>query len=270
MPSKRLSIHTWGLVIAVAGTLALAWSFWPRNAHLGTEPSPTPAAPTPLPTGRPRVLVANFQHHSEGRHTGSLPEEDINQALLDRVRVDGLDLHVERLNEIADEFGAAYLGRTNDATLLVWGWYDGAHIQAHVEQIEAPPGPSSTFPFCALDDPSTQIPYLVSFVLGVQMYGQGDHARALEYLDAATSPVAAESVLDCAAIHIQRGLVLQALGDYTAALTAFSRAIEMQPDNAELYMNRGQVFALMEEYNAAHADFERAWELEQDIPALFN
>jgi tetratricopeptide (TPR) repeat protein len=270
MPSKRLSIYTWGLVVAVAGALVLAWGVWPRGAHLGSESSPTSTAPTPLPTGRPLVLVANFQDRSEDQHTGSLPEEDIYQALLDRVRVDGLDLHVERLNETADEFGAAYLGRTNDATLVVWGWYDGARIQAHVEQIETPTGRSSTFAFCALDEPPTQVPYLVSFVLSVQMYAQGDHERALECLDAATSPVAAESVLDCAAIHTQRGLVLQALGDYTAALTAFSRAIEMQPDNAELYINRGQVFALMEEYNAAHADFERAWELEQDIPSWFN
>ena len=43
-------------------------------------------------------------------------------------------------HEVADEFSAAYLGRTNGATLVVWGWTDGANLYPHIEQVEAPAG----------------------------------------------------------------------------------------------------------------------------------
>jgi hypothetical protein len=140
MPSKHRSIYPWRLAVAVvAGALILAWAVWPRDVQRSKEPPPTLAATTLPPADRPRILVADFEDRSEGPRTGRPPEEDIYQALVDRVRANGLALHVARTNEVADEFSAAYMGRTNNTTLVVWGWYDDIHIQAHVEQIEAPP-----------------------------------------------------------------------------------------------------------------------------------
>jgi tetratricopeptide (TPR) repeat protein len=265
MAANRRVTYTWGwAVIVVAGALFLAWAGWPRNARQGNESLPAPTATTPIRAERRRILVTDFEGRDEGRHTGRAPEEDIYQALLDRVRADGLDLHVERLNEVADEFSAAYLGQSNDATLVVWGWYDDTHAQPYVEQIEAPPGRLSTLPFCALDDPPTQVPHIAWFTLAVHAHSQGRHTHALQYLDAIMED------LTCGSVHNQQGLVHRALGNYDAALAAFSRAIVLEPENARFYANRGATFEAIEQYHAAHADFARAWELTRDLATLFN
>jgi tetratricopeptide (TPR) repeat protein len=259
MARKRRSIYTWGWAAAVVvSALVLTWAAWPRNVRPDQELLPDPV-------DRPHILISDFEDRSEGRHTGNAPEEDIYQALLDRVRADGQDLHVARLNKVADEFSAAYLGQSNNATWVVWGWTDGANVYPHIERIEAPTGGLSTLPFCALDDPPTQVPHLASFVLAVHAHNQERYAQALEYLDAA----AAED-LGCGIVHNQQGLAHQALGNHDAALAAFSRAIAMEPETAGFYANRGATFATIEQYHAAHADFARAWELTRDLATLFN
>jgi tetratricopeptide (TPR) repeat protein len=266
MVAKRRSIYIWGLAAAaIVGALVFAWHPWTHGTRLSQEQLPAPTATTPNLTDRPRILIADFADRSEGQRTESAPEEKVYQALLDRVRGDSLDLHVARLNEVADEFSATHLGRSNDATLVVWGWYDGTRIQPHVEQIEAPPGRLSNHPFCTLDDPPTQIPHLVSFVLGVYTHSQGRYVQAIKHLEPATT-----QDFECAAIHNQRGLAQQALGNHNAALAAFSRAIALEPEVAGFYANRGVTFEIMEQYHAAHADFARAWELTRDLATVFN
>ena len=265
MPTKRRAIHTWRwAVLVVAGALVLGWASWPRDTQQGREPPSAPPPTVSLQPEQSRIYVADFSARDEGQHTGRAPAEDIYRALLDRVHADGLDLYVERLDSVADEFSAAYMGQSNNATLVVWGWYDDTHVQANIEQVEAPPGRLSTLPFCTLDDPPTQIPHLVSFALAVRAHSQGRYIHALTYLDAIPGD------LMCGAVHNQQGLAHRALGNYDSALAAFSQAIALEPENAGFYANRGATFEAQEQYHAAHADFARAWELTRDLATLFN
>ncbi len=49
--------------------------------------------------------------------------------------------------------------------------------------------------------------------------------------------------------------------DYTSALSAFSKAIELKPDFGEAYYNRGYVYFKLGNKNLGAADLSKAGEL---------
>lgn len=49
--------------------------------------------------------------------------------------------------------------------------------------------------------------------------------------------------------------------DYTSALSAFNKAIEMKPDFGEAFYNRGYVYFTLGNRNAGSSDLSRAGQL---------
>ena len=55
-------------------------------------------------------------------------------------------------------------------------------------------------------------------------------------------------------------------GKYDLAVTAFSKAIQLDPDDASAYHERGASYADLGQYQTAIADFTKAIQLEPDNP----
>lgn len=61
--------------------------------------------------------------------------------------------------------------------------------------------------------------------------------------------------------YYNKGVILASEGDYTTALTAFTKAIELKPEFGEAYYNRGYVYLTLGNKDAAFADLSRAGSL---------
>lgn len=61
--------------------------------------------------------------------------------------------------------------------------------------------------------------------------------------------------------HYNLGVLYAEAGDYTAALSAFNRAIELKPEFGEAYYNRGYVYFQLGNREAGTADLSKAGEL---------
>src|SRR4051812_25022576 len=104
---------------------------------------------------------------------------------------------------------------------------------------------------------------LLAAIVGVRRIA-GDLDGAREFLDAA-----ALHTPDIAAVHFQRGLVLRDTGRLEEAVTALSRAVELEPSSAEARRALGDALARagkMEEAGSAYAQqFERAVSAFRDL-----
>lgn len=70
--------------------------------------------------------------------------------------------------------------------------------------------------------------------------------------------------------YLERGEALSETRDYTAAIAAYSSAIQLKPDFAEAYNNRGFAYYLNGNAERAIADFTRAIELRPNYPKAHN
>ena len=70
-----------------------------------------------------------------------------------------------------------------------------------------------------------------------------------------------QAVKEGGARHQQQALAAAGKGDYDAALTEFTRALEADPKDAEAYNNRGSMYTFKRRYDQALADFGKALEL---------
>ena len=70
--------------------------------------------------------------------------------------------------------------------------------------------------------------------------------------------------------HLERGEALSETKDYTAAIDAYSSAIQLNPTLAEAYNDRGFAHYLRGDAELAIADFTRAIELRPNYPKAYN
>lgn len=61
--------------------------------------------------------------------------------------------------------------------------------------------------------------------------------------------------------YYNKGVILAEMGDYTSALQAFTKAIELKPDFGEAYYNRGYVYLNLGNKDSAFVDLSRAGQL---------
>lgn len=61
--------------------------------------------------------------------------------------------------------------------------------------------------------------------------------------------------------HYNKGVILILMQDYTSALSAFNKAIELKPDFGESFYNRGYVYFRLGNRTAGTADLSKAGEL---------
>ena len=61
--------------------------------------------------------------------------------------------------------------------------------------------------------------------------------------------------------HFNRGYAYLLMGDYTSAISSFTRAIELKPDLGEAYYNRGLLYLRLGNKQAGVPDMSKAGEL---------
>ena len=74
---------------------------------------------------------------------------------------------------------------------------------------------------------------------------------------------------DAADAYTNRGNAKSALGQHEAALADYDKAIELEPDDAIAYSNRGITKHDLGQYEAALADYDKAIELEPDTASAY-
>ena len=67
-----------------------------------------------------------------------------------------------------------------------------------------------------------------------------------------------------------RGVAYSAKGDFDRTIEDYTKAIELNPNYAVAYNNRGGVYYLKEEYESAIVDFTKATELNPDYAVAYN
>ncbi len=67
----------------------------------------------------------------------------------------------------------------------------------------------------------------------------------------------------------EKGLKLGMSGNYTDAVKAFSKAIELNPSDAEAYYNRGTAYGMLANTQQAIKDFNKAIELNPQFPVAY-
>jgi tetratricopeptide (TPR) repeat protein len=72
------------------------------------------------------------------------------------------------------------------------------------------------------------------------------------------------ALCDTAVDFNNRGLAMQAKGDFDGAISNFTKAIELKPDDGSAYYNRGSVKQDKGDLDGAIADFSKAIELKPD------
>jgi protein O-GlcNAc transferase len=98
-------------------------------------------------------------------------------------------------------------------------------------------------------------------LLGVVLHQQGDHAAAVEQIDAAlvVNP-------DNAFAYNNRAVALQAAMRFEAALESCDRAIALSPGYAEAFYNRGNALRLLRRFDDAATSYGRAVALKPNYP----
>ena len=74
-----------------------------------------------------------------------------------------------------------------------------------------------------------------------------------------------------AAVPFFKGAIYALRGQWTEAIVAYNRAIEIEPNHAMPYMSRGKAYAQKGEYNQAVSDFTKAIEINpKEAEAYYN
>jgi len=95
---------------------------------------------------------------------------------------------------------------------------------------------------------------------------RGTTSFALKHYSAALSDYDRALELNSQFYHAyhNRGLIWKRLKNYPAAIADLSAAIELQPDNGKIYRDRGATYADLQDYDRAIADFSTAIKLQPD------
>ncbi len=96
-------------------------------------------------------------------------------------------------------------------------------------------------------------------VLAIKELNLGNFQAAVEIYNLILAKVPGS-----AAVHVNRGVALQAMKRYEDALASFDKAIAIKPDHAEAHNNRGAVLQKMNRFEEALASYDKAIALKPD------
>lgn len=251
-------------------------------------PTRTPTA-TPSPTLTPSVTPMEGAAAADGevlavvaQFSGDYnPQVDVVEALEDAaedlrgVRVVAIGhaindtAEAERIRTLYNAAMVVY-GRTAEGGVTVY--YDvapnearfqvGGIVRAQASEVEN----FQVFIYNGMD-----VNYVLGLTLGQLQYFDGNYVaarQALRLAEDALEPGRLEE-LNADILYFYKGIVLQSLDDSASALTAFDRALDLNPDFAEAYLDRGLVQTSLGDMDAAVADFDRAIDLKPDLPEAY-
>ncbi|MBN1221467.1 MAG: tetratricopeptide repeat protein [Anaerolineae bacterium] len=286
-----------GLVAIVNDALGIRSQLFPLPTHAPTLTAtitPTPGrtpVPTPTPTITPTplafapatinetlIVIATF--HETGA-TKTEPHVKIRRAIKDAAAELGLDtlrVEIEPTELAADQREEAEtLGNRYKASMVIWGEDSGVEIFVNFLDLTQPDledfeieiresqrtqiiNPSSYTEFILTDLPG-QITFLALSSVGKSFYLDGQYEKAVEVIKRGMATLAEDACPQgLADAYFRLGWINQEyIGDYDAAIDAYTRAIELnyQPLTWP-YNNRGNAFRGQGNYETAIADYNQA------------
>lgn len=288
------------------------------RATSNTEATQTIIALTPTPLahqavgGEILVLLAQFNVIDED--ATRVDQNLISEFNAAKVHFAGLPYTLPSGDSGRDEARAE--SERHNATMVIWGEVarGGARIYFEITprrgQVETPVD-DITYAVTDLTSFDTFVfegmglVYIVEFIRGQILFFEADYQAAIEALETAAATLEAgteakvkaaalffylgyaygqvgkvdeqlsaynralELDPDLAAAFNNRGKKYIDIGNYTAALEDLSRALELQPDSAIIYLNRGNALFKLTDYSRAIADYNRAIELQPEDPLVF-
>jgi tetratricopeptide (TPR) repeat protein len=252
---------------------ATATATTPPTATPSLTPTPTvtPMEGAPAAEGEVLAVVAQFS----GEYN---PQIDVVEALEDAaedlsgVRVVAIGhpianaAEAERIRTLYQAAMVVY-GRTSEGGVTVY--YDvapnearfqfGGIVRAQASEVDN----FQVFLYNGMD-----VNYVLGLTLGQLHYFDGNYVaarQALRLAENALEPARLDE-LKADILYLYKGIVLQRLEDLTGAVTAYSRAIELNPEFAAAYLDRGSAQLELNDPDAAEADFRQAIVLDPSFP----
>ncbi|TEU16540.1 MAG: tetratricopeptide repeat protein [Anaerolineales bacterium] len=296
-----------GLFVAVAALIVAILAIPPVSEHLFPGLSPTaaptivtlPSAPAPLPTpvepafapeapDEALIIVIPF---ADEDNLGKSPEKRITRDLLkhiDSLGGRGEGLRVEQYTyPVKTQREAREIGRTYNATVVVWGWYDELGIQSFAEILKSAPiqratgeelplmlGDPDQVRFCLIVDLPTQATYLSFFATGLASFYAAEFEQAIGLFDLAVKavPEGGECSTNVDEAMLYRGRANFMLGDDEAATQDFEALIAARPDSVDAHLALGILNEsgwayhgrVSGDFDKALTEFERVLELDED------
>jgi len=280
-----IHLPAWAWVI---GVVIMSISFLFVAAIFNTGPLqqllPTPTAFAPATEDQSLIIVADFDDRSGGKYAGIDPAQYVYEQLVAQIQKDNLNIRVERLSQVVDDNTAKSAGKTYNATLVVWGWYDALTITPRIARIKTLQGKVSSqegvrisltnpdkVEFSVVTDLPSQTAYLIMFTIGIDKYSNEKFDEALAYFDNAVQAVDAniQASTNPSEAYFYRANIYYDRSEYDRALADYDKVIELSPDDAVGYFFRGDAYEAIGDYDRAFADYDKAIELNPDDPAAY-
>lgn len=269
-----------GLLVVIAAAVVLA--LIPEGTRFSLFALPTPlAGATAITEGDNRevlLLVAKFDQDENTfdiQHDWADRLEDATDEMTG-VRI----LPIDQMIYSHDE--ARQISEVYQATLVIWGERFATRIK--VNYTAAPQWSAiSTLPgengetqvnMNTVDDLETFVfssggdnEYVLNFILGQLYYFNKEYVAALPLLERSIelAPAGREQEMGVSAVYFYAGYIYQTVQkDNTRTITAYTRAIELNPDYALAYYNRGNAYFDQDKLDEAIADYTRALEINPD------
>jgi len=152
--------------------------------------------------------------------------------------------------------------RASALKICIFGWL--SLVFAATSALSAAAGPSSakTSQTAAASAEHRDPTYW--FQKGALGATYGNNQAAVNYFGMAIAPDPGHS-----GAHFSQGVSYGQLGNYTRALAAINRAIEMRPRNGLYYYGRARVYLLSGEKENAMADFRKAADLGDEDARIY-
>jgi tetratricopeptide (TPR) repeat protein len=193
-------------------------------------------------------------------------------------------------SEEARRQGAKPLGKQDDASIAIWGWYgvteEAVSLSVHFELLRPPKdmpelGPNlkggiQTVTIAELESIALQsrlaagMAGLSLFTIGMTRYAVQDWQGAIDLFDDALGQTADRMPRLEWGIYFYRGNARLYRGDFDQAIEDYRKSIDLEDDHAEAYNNCGNAYAALGDYNQAVRYYDKAIELRHDYAEAFN
>ena len=259
-----------GVVLVVVLAMLLVWEM--RNAGQVDYTASIVLGPTAAPD-ETLILIGQFANHG-GEKPGYNVAGRLNEALRAQLDAAGMtDVRVQPIPEVIDDQEEAEkLGRAQNASLVIWGEYEGGQVLAHVTPLRAKTGSqevrlllddATDLSVTINSDLTDEVRWLALVALGETAYLNGDTDRAEKALRQALQqhPPDAEG-LDL--VHFYLGLALNLAGPehWDDALAELHKAHDLAPDSPGVNNALCWTYALAQQPQKALPFCDRAVELD--------
>lgn len=240
-----------------------------------------------LPRERFIVVVAQFAGPDKDRYrVTDIVAERLREATKGFPETEVLVIG-ESLTEQQGPQGARLIGESQNASVVLWGWYGKSSevvvVTVHFEVLRGPKHQlletqesmsrtslAQIETFDAQIRLSDEVSYLTLLLTGLIKYERRDYQGAIErFTNALSSTPAPQEMVNPAALYFYRGNALFFKENFSDAIADYNTAIALKPDYVKYYYNRGGAFVKQAELELAIADFAKSIELDPNYAQAY-